>query len=525
MTAAASVSGNPGNPLNIAIDGQTVCKTMQWNQGGVDYIPVWYVDHALSQHGIVAGFWNQALSLRGRRFAMDVIEAPAPFIRQNTAYVPASELTDVLSQAGFGVNLTSNALEIQSQAPKAAIRKFPYPYDAMLAIAADSDHQTLRKFNLVHEFLNTHMKTPMGWGLGLDISDSFFMYNGTNLSGYTDYGKVPLSDMMTYFKGTSQQIYAGNVIDHYIQSGWMDSMHSLGDFNGTSPNTTEFNRSLAQQAVKTLTKHGDVLHVWIDHGNASNVDNFGDYGHGSFYNYQQGANPWSKYYITNWMIPYGIQYVWADGTNDQFGLHSDIYPMTLPDGRKVWGFQRYTNDGYTKSGYPNYVWSPYGLPISLSRENLNHLIQMHGYVVVAQHFSSSNTKYPFDYPAIHALVRLKNYYTSGKILVARTSRLLQYNEMQQGLVYHTFTQNGETVIDITQVNDPVLGNYVPDVTQVKGATFYVTDPAKTQIEIAGTPIPASELQTNPSDGVGPSISVKWFAPDTTNYAISPPGIY
>ena len=51
------------------------------------------------------------------------------------------------------------------------IRKFPFPFQAMLAVSSDADHETLSRFNLAHEFLNSTSMTPMG--LGLDIVDSF----------------------------------------------------------------------------------------------------------------------------------------------------------------------------------------------------------------------------------------------------------------------------------------------------------------------------------------------------------------
>ena len=67
-----------------------------------------------------------------------------------------------------------------NQAPRVyGMRKFPYPYQAMLALSSDADSETLRKFNLVHQFINTREMTPAGRGLGLDFADSFFMTTGT----------------------------------------------------------------------------------------------------------------------------------------------------------------------------------------------------------------------------------------------------------------------------------------------------------------------------------------------------------
>lgn len=55
-------------------------------------------------------------------------------------------------------------------------RRFPYPYKALLAIAADVDSTSPWKFLRIHRFFNT--LTPAiphyGDGVGLDIGNSFF---------------------------------------------------------------------------------------------------------------------------------------------------------------------------------------------------------------------------------------------------------------------------------------------------------------------------------------------------------------
>ncbi|GMA59652.1 hypothetical protein GCM10025859_00920 [Alicyclobacillus fastidiosus] len=144
------------------------------------------------------------------------------------------------------------------KAPKVyGMRKFPYPYQAMLAISSDADSETLRKFNLVHEFINTTQMTPLGKGLGLDFSDSFFMYNGDNEPGYVDINHEPMSDELSYFKGVSDQPYAASVINRYIHDGWIDTMHTYGDFSQVDQNKTLFRRQLAKQAINALNANDD----------------------------------------------------------------------------------------------------------------------------------------------------------------------------------------------------------------------------------------------------------------------------
>ncbi|WAH39588.1 hypothetical protein NZD86_24360 (plasmid) [Alicyclobacillus dauci] len=404
------------------------------------------------------------------------------------------------------------------------MRKFPYPYQAMLAISSDADSQTLRKFNLVHEFMNTTQMTPLGRGLGLDFSDSFFMYNGNNEPGYVDINHEPMSDELTYFRGVSNQPYAASVINDYIHDGWIDTMHTYGDFSEVNQNKTLFTRKLAKQAIQTLDANGDNITVWTDHGNKSNVDNFGAYGETPFYSYQQGANPWSQYYHTNWTIPYGVKFVWADMSSSQVGMKSVIYPLQLPDGRHVWGFWRYTNSGYSKKHGVLWNWTPYQISNQLSTSNLDNLERFHEYSVVAQHLDG--TTYPGALPqsAVHALDMLATQYHDGRILVTRTSRLLQYNVTQQYVSYYVTYAGGKAYIHIRDIADPVLGKHVPNLNEIRGLTFYTTNPAKTVIEIGDKPVPSNLIQDNKSDGIRPSIAVKWYPTNTTNYARTVPGV-
>jgi hypothetical protein len=404
------------------------------------------------------------------------------------------------------------------------LRKFPYPYKAMLAISSDADHETLRKFNLIHQFLNTTEMTPMGKGLGLDISDSFFMYNGSDIKTYVDYDHVPITKEFTYFQGTSTKRYGGNIIDAYIHAGWMDSLHTYGDFSMEDPRQTKFSRKLAVQAIQTLKAEHDDITVWIDHGNQSNVDNFGSYGIRAFYNYQQGANPGSPYYHTDLLIPYGIQFVWADRASSVFGHNSMIYPLHLPDGRNVWGFWRYTSISETRFGIVHWVWSVDSLADELNPANLRSIIQGHQYAILAQHFCSDNTEQPLPQSAIERLRLLASEYHHGNILVTRTSRLLRYNVTEQYLRYTVTHANQKNIIHITSIDDPVLGKHVPTITELRGVTFYTFDPQRTEVEIGNTPIDRNLIQENPSDDIAPSISIKWYPPDTKNYAQTAPGV-
>lgn len=405
------------------------------------------------------------------------------------------------------------------------IRKFPYPYQAMLAISSDADHQTLRKFNLVHEFLNTKNITPMGHGLGLDVSDSFFMYNGSDIIADTDYGKVPLRDELAYFKGVTSKKKDGDIIDFYIAAGWMDSMHTFGDFSMVNECKTRFQRGLAKQAITVLKDAGDNVSVWIDHGNASNVDNFGSYGIRPFYHYQKGATPHTAYYHTDLTLPYGIQFVWPDQNSHIFSHDTMVYPLHLPDGRSVWGFWRYTDKGRSNKGI-EWLWSPEALQQEITSQNLSSIVKHHQYAVIAQHLCGASELLPLGPNAIQALRRLANEYYEGKILVTRTSRLLRYNVTNEYVKYRVETmKDGMSKIHITSVDDPVLGEHVPTIQELRGITFYTSNPSRTQLEIGNQPIEQSFIEYHESDGKSPSVGVKWFPVDISNYIEYTRGLY
>lgn len=407
------------------------------------------------------------------------------------------------------------------------LRKFPYPYQAMVAIASDADHETQRKFNLVHQFLNTNDYIPAihHYGLGLDIADSFFMYNGTNIPAFVDYHHEPMTDELSWFKQISNQPYAAQLIKHYIQVGWIDTIHSYGDFSQIQQNHTLFTRQLAANGVAALSQNQVHIDVWSDHGNKSNVDNFGSFGISPFYSYQQGANPHSPYYHTDLTIPYGIHYVWTDQALSQFGEASTLYPLRLPDGRTVWGYWRYTNAGYTSHGSPEWNWSVNGLSNQITMNHLKQLETNHFYVIIAQHLEAENEKFPLPGNAIDAFWLLADEYQKGHLLVARTSRLLHYNEMQQYIRYSVTYQKGIAYIHILRVIDPVLGSYLPTPEMLHGLTFYTTNPAKTVLELGDTPIPSHYIQYNASDGIHTSIAIKWYPRNTQNYTKNLPNVY
>ena len=91
-----------------------------------------------------------------------------------------------------------------------------------------------------------------------------------------------MSHELLNLKGVTSEPYGAAVIDRYIHVGWIYSTW-FGDFSQVDQTKTRFTRRLAKQGIEALKSAGDHIAVWTDHGNKSNVDNFGSYGIAPFF--------------------------------------------------------------------------------------------------------------------------------------------------------------------------------------------------------------------------------------------------
>ena len=369
-------------------------------------------------------------------------------------------------------------------------RKFPYPYRAMLAISSDIDGATPEAEREYLRFLNTYEETVNGPGVGLDFADSFWMFDAA--------GSVAPS----YWQGTDSTTEAdAEAIRRYIAAGWIDTIHTYGNFSSVGG----FTRLYAEQAIDEWQRLGIALKVWVHHGDANNVQNFS----GGQHEYMHGDMLGDPAYHTDLLLDYGVEFAWGYPENrNEFGHDSMIYPLTLLDGQTVWAFPRYI------SRAPD--WHPTGLHLELSTDNLDGLVSAERYSIVVNHLGFQAEQLPAE--AVAALQRLRGYQDRGQILVARTSRLLEYNRSTEHLSYQAEQRGTDVHIRINSVEDIVFGTFVPELDQVRGITFYVDDPASARIFLGEIELNPDELQQNPTDGVGPSIAIRWFEPDFTDYS-------
>ena len=438
----------------------------------------------------------------------------AELISSEEPIVPTPSPIPPLIEAGYDDTVRAALLEklsqsevLSSDSPK--LRKFPYPYKAMLTICSDCDNTTVEAFERVHRFLNTREETQFGKGLGLDVSDSFFVYHGT------DYFQN--DDVMTYCEGTDPDtLKSAALIKKYYDCGWIDSIHAFGDFSRSTGSL--FQRALATRAWELLDAAGIAPAVWIDHGTYTNVQNFGSYGVSGSTSYQSGDDPASQFYHTDMTLSRNIRYVWFNRHSPVFGQDFPLSPRALRDGQTVWSFIRYSCE--LVGSEIDWTWRPNRLRDQLTAERLDTLEANGHYVIVGQHLTMADEEFqpgPEDIAALRMLA--ERHHESRTVMVSRTSRMLEYAVTQKYLTYQVSEHNGITGIRIVSVEDPVTGPRVPSREELSGVTFYCDNPQLTVIFIGDLQLEDNLVNKNPEDHTGvKSVSIPWFPEDVKDYS-------
>lgn len=392
----------------------------------------------------------------------------------------------------------------------------------MLAIANDIDQMRVPRFRAIHRFLNTKADTPLGPGLGLDIADSFWFYGRST-------GRQQEDDSdFTYFRGLTwdeRSPLAAELTD-YIQCGWIDAIHSYGNFSGV-PRGKQCTREHAVHALDAISPLGVRPRIWINHGSTENIQNIGPA------DYMQGDRPDSDCYHWDLLRAAGVEYLWDGSGSDQLSRPTTLIPLDLRDGSKAWGFRRFYTldfDGAIAHGLRasvaeqmrrtrNYavLWHPQHLHVQLSDRHLEELSASGGFSILAQHLGAAPRILILGGPAVTALRRLATLQEQGVILVARTSRLLDFNRTREFVRFTVSEDDDVTSVNITSIEDPIFGPGPPTPERLRGLAFYVPDAARARLLIEGVPVDEELVQRNPTDGEAPSIGLRWHEPDQTDY--------
>jgi hypothetical protein len=392
---------------------------------------------------------------------------------------------------------------------KIALRPFPYPYRAMLAICSDLDGTPdRRQYWQQLQFLNTRATTSMGEGLGLEV-------------GNTIYFDMP-PDEFAYWNTDD----AGReMIRDLIRSGHIDCLHSYGDLATT--------RAHAAKVLNELSQHSLSLKVWIDHRVAPT--NFGAdimRGHGDEVRHPA--------YHADLTLEYGIRYLWRGRVTSVIGQDqptslSGLWKRSRPalSGRTLLkeavkqilgraGHRKYSfharnqtiapailRDGRGVTEFLRCNPHPFGVDVAatgcgigevLTPRFLDRLVQRNGSCILYTHLGKlGENGQRFNREAINAFRLLARYQQEGQILVTTTRRLLDFRYALQQVTCNASTQGKRTVV---KLEAPLSRR------ELDGLTFYVAEPDNTEIRLNRTETVATVVNAPDESGRG-SISIPW----------------
>jgi hypothetical protein len=380
---------------------------------------------------------------------------------------------------------------------KVELRKFPYPYKAAFTICSDIDNtETLEELIEIHNKIN---ETDTDSSLGLEIGDSFWLYNELNeFRKSVDFDETKISSFfssdepdygISYYDGLSDSLSnAAKVINRYIKMGVIDCLHSFGHF---SFNT--FDRNFAIRALDELQKESLLIDVFTNHGGPENTHNIGTLPS------QLGDNPSKKEYHSDLLLNFGIKFLWSGqithciGQDGKITVENSIKQLieflqdfkanheviwkhdnklvqviTLDDGQKIFDFVRYIN----RWGKHSIADEPF-IYFQIGPAVINELISNQGYMIQYTHLGANNGAPYISEPTFKALRYISHKSTAGELWVTSTSKLLNYYIHHKYLNWK-YLVNGDTIeIFIESITNEVEGTYIPTINELKGVTFYI----------------------------------------------------
>ncbi len=390
-----------------------------------------------------------------------------------------------------------------------SLRKYPYPYHAMLAVCSDLDETPdARVYFETARFLNTREATLLGPGVGLEIGNSL-------------YCDMPPEQ----FCFAHADACARRNIERLVASGHLDCLHSFGDKVAT--------RAEAEHWWNLLPRDGRRMEVWIDHAVApSNLDP--DIMKG------QGAMPGSPCYHADFTLASGaLPFVWkgrvtslvaqncprdygalfdsrhplaslktlaiewmkgmlARAGSEKYAMHGAnrvLRETRLPDGTRVLEFMRCNPAWRGVSAFE----TAREFHRVVTPRMLAQLARQEGCSVLYTHLGKIlNPDHPFPQATCRAFELLGKWQRNGRILITTTRRLLGYC---RSVEYAAFTSKEGKGTEI-HLDSPFAEE------DLQGLTFYVDDPELTRLFINGSPF--CELVANPADASGRrSVSIPW----------------
>jgi hypothetical protein len=374
-------------------------------------------------------------------------------------------------------------------------------FSASLALSDDVDSARLPIYRRARELLGD---------LGIPASHSFWQWAP---------GPIDLISMFDGCTGTKRRP-AFDVIAAHLETGVMDTIHTYGNFGRCD---VPFTRGHAETGLAVLESIGRTPKIWVNHGGPKNVQNIAR-------PYALGDVPDAAEYHSDLLIDSGVRYVWDQRAGDVWGVDEILEPLTLRDGRTVWGFTRFNQlrlgaatEGIARdlhlpvfgSGGPDarlVTWYPNGLDLALSNAQLEDLVASGRKVIVTQHLG-----YAWDAPegdafaetGVRALNRLREWVDARKIALGTVLELLEFDRARRFATATLAATSQETLIEIDAIDDPIFGAEPARIEHVRGLAFHVEDDRPIQIQVGGEPVPDSLIERMKT-GLGYTVGIRWW---------------
>ena len=360
------------------------------------------------------------------------------------------------------------------------IRKFPYPYKCALSISSDIDNaSSLEFFVQFMDFLNSEKQTIYGPGLGLEVGNSFWFFNGSK------------SAQLSYFEGlTDKETSLAPIIRLYLKSKHIDTLHSWGNFDRGG-----FKRYYAEKGTEILNKYNFNIPVWVNHGINLNYQKVGDYPN------MYGDDPTHSCYHTDLLSESGFEFIWTGKVTHIIGqngrenfsilsklliqkilkkikyqhvkdpIYDDdnnlIKPLLLRDGNKKWEFIRFINS-WGNAGELDF----YEFVGQMKVQNLKEVDKKSRVMILYTHFNE-NLCATIPMKLNECLSFLKKMVNRKEILMGTTSRILKYWEISNYINFEVQNLEDKVIILINDIMYSPVGEKSVTSFHLSGLTFYI----------------------------------------------------
>ena len=376
------------------------------------------------------------------------------------------------------------------------LQRFPGEFKAMLAISSDADGTREEVAQEIWKFLRTTDDTIYGPGVELDIADSVFFFAPSSIVSV--FGSLGLSTQEP--KGFATEL---------IECGWIDTVHSVGEFDGTAVGSEKLSavRNYSAIATKLIKQRDWSFSVWVSHGSDRNVQNIcpdvicaGDDPKSEAYNFDLWRQSGVKFFNRYRGVGGGV-----------VGMKSLMEPLRGKDGAPYWSFRRYFVASDSEGG-ERYLWQPEDFNEQVHPAILDYIVENGLFTVVGQHLNNIKNPGRAQESLRLGFNRLKSYQNSGLILVTRLSRLLQYNHTNDFIEFDAVVDGSHAAINILGVRDPLFGRKMLTLEEARGQTFVLPQAVrKASISISGHAVPAEYIIERETADGRISLQIAWFS--------------